>query len=260
MERDLEDEFGYLQRDNLYEKKADLDTQILILQEQLLLVEDKQERQRLYATLDALLAEQMQVDDYLAQEALVPDKGVTNFVSQFSDWDDLFPRPLKIFESTDHARSIGNKLADIEPGRLVMLSSTSSLELGFRWYLFLGGNDEDGYYLHDEQRGKIKIDKEIADERWIHRPVPDTAIKNYHLGQETRTLDRIEKKKMVKLLQPGHPLCEWHLLFSDGERGGYVLWDEYGKEVRVGPELVGCEWAFCEPGQLKKGKGWSERG
>ncbi|SPN79186.1 Hypothetical protein BRZCDTV_202 [Brazilian cedratvirus IHUMI] len=255
MERDLEDEFGYLQRDNLYEKKASftkreilckavlyiktLDTQVLILQEQLLLVEDKQERQRLYATLDALLAEQMQIDDYLAQEALVPDRGVANFVSQFSDWDDLSPRPLR---TNDHARSIGNKLADIEPGRLVMLSSTSSLELGFRWYLFLGGNDEGGYYLHDEQRGKIKIDKEIAEERWIHRPVPDTAIKNYH---QVRTLDRIEKKKMVKLLLPNHPLCDWHLLFADDGEGGYVLWDEYGREVRVGPELVHCEWAFC---------------
>ncbi|SOB73925.1 hypothetical protein BQ9231_00042 [Cedratvirus lausannensis] len=260
MERDTVDEFGYMRRDNLLEKKADLDTQVVILQEQLLLVEDKKERARLYSTLDALLAEQMQMDDYLAQEEVrAPETGVANFVNQFAGWGDDEPSstPLKSFESTDHARSVGDKLADIEPGRLVMLSSASSLEFGFRWYKLLAGDEETGYFVEDEIRDTIiQVSKELAQERWIHRPLPNSEIKNYHLGHETRSLDRIEKKKMVKLLKPGHALCEWFLYFGKDREGNYILWDEYGKEVKVGPGLACEEWAFCEPGQLK-GKVWS---
>nr|WIL03478.1 hypothetical protein Cplu_552 [Cedratvirus plubellavi] len=261
MERDTVDEFGYMRRDNLLEKKADLDTQVIILQEQLLLVEDKKERARLYSALDALLAEQMQMDDYLAQEEVrAPERGVANFVSQFAGWgddDEPSSTPLKSFESTDHARSVGDKLADIEPGRLVMLSSASSLEFGFRWYKLLAGDEETGYFVEDEIRDTIiQVSKELAQERWIHRPLPSSEIKNYHLGHETRSLDRIEKKKMVKLLKPGHALCEWFLYFGKDREGNYILWDEYGKEVKVGPGLACEEWAFCEPGQLK-GKAWS---
>ncbi|QIN54615.1 hypothetical protein [Cedratvirus kamchatka] len=192
MERDNLESKGELYRDNLYEKKADLDAQVAILQEQLLLVEDKKERARLYSTLDALLAEQMQMDDYLAQET-----GVANFVSQFAGWGDVdepLSTPLKRFESTDHARSVGDKLADIEPGRLVMLSSkrvspssASSLEFGFRWYKLLVGDEESGYFVEDEIRDTIlQVSKELAQERWIHRPPPSTEIKNYHLGQDRK--------------------------------------------------------------------------
>nr|WIL04908.1 hypothetical protein Cduv_428 [Cedratvirus duvanny] len=54
-------------------KKKELDAHVQFLKEQLLLVESRKERERLCSVLDELLAEKMQIDDYLEEASLEQD-------------------------------------------------------------------------------------------------------------------------------------------------------------------------------------------
>ncbi|SPN79893.1 Hypothetical protein ZAZAV_582 [Cedratvirus Zaza IHUMI] len=63
-----------MQRDDLYEKKAGLDEHINFLKEQLLYTDDPVETRRLLATLDDLVAEQLQLEDYLGETSYRPQR------------------------------------------------------------------------------------------------------------------------------------------------------------------------------------------
>ncbi|SHO33599.1 Hypothetical protein BQ3484_531 [Cedratvirus A11] len=62
-----------MQADDLFEKKVALDEHINFIREQLLYTDDPVETKRLLATLDDLLAEQMQLEDYLEKPSFVKE-------------------------------------------------------------------------------------------------------------------------------------------------------------------------------------------
>lgn len=62
-----------MQVGDLFEKKMALDEHINFIREQLLYTEDPQETKRLLSVLDDLLAEQMQLEDYLEKPNFVKE-------------------------------------------------------------------------------------------------------------------------------------------------------------------------------------------
>ncbi|SHO33598.1 Hypothetical protein BQ3484_530 [Cedratvirus A11] len=63
-----------MQRDDLFEKKVALDEHINFVKEQLLYTDDPVETRRLIAVLDDLVAEQLQLEDYLGEDSYEPQR------------------------------------------------------------------------------------------------------------------------------------------------------------------------------------------
>ncbi|SHO33480.1 Ankyrin repeat [Cedratvirus A11] len=178
-------------------KKRELDAHVEFLQEQLLLVEDRRERERLYSVLDELLAEKMQIDDYLEEASLeqgrkaqpvIEVRGEKTSSSSGSstscqeekryegNWGESLYKPEKVgslgHQEKDYPEiqnvQIG-KLCEIEKGKVVRLCAPSWCpELAYRWCIYYGKNDEGKYVFSEADRTIKKIDASWHDSLFLY--------------------------------------------------------------------------------------------
>nr|WIL04278.1 hypothetical protein Clen_348 [Cedratvirus lena] len=143
-------------------KKKELDAHVQFLKEQLLLVESRKERERLYSVLDELLAEKMQIDDYLEEASLEKNKKLgSSYIDKIReskpDSDTLFDDKEKDCPEIQNAQIA--KLCEIEKGKLVKLCVSSyCISLGYRWCIYYGKNKGGRYVFSEADRTIKKID------------------------------------------------------------------------------------------------------
>lgn len=247
-------------------KKRDLDAHVKVLQEQLLFVEDKQERQRLYSVLDELLAEKMQIDDYMEKEApvarpFVVKKGVpvTGPVVKTREVPVTQPKMYK-----EEGKPCGQeypeirdvqlaKLCEIERGKLVRMCAPSFCpKIAYRWCIYYGQNKKGEYVLSEADRTVKRIEEGwgqslfcYAEQTkfWTERKV---FILDDLEGKEKKSspcvykdkLRNIAKGKLVKLWEK-----DWAVY--QGKKDKYHLFiDEKSKERKLDLSFSGVDFYY----------------
>nr|WIL03812.1 ankyrin repeat protein [Cedratvirus plubellavi] len=171
-------------------KKRELDAHVEFLQEQLLLVEDKRERERLYSVLDELLAEKMQIDDYLEEASLEQNRKAQPVIEVRGEknWgESLFDAKKTSTSSgssayTKKVGSLGHqekdypavrdvqitKICEIERGKVVKLCALNKHhELTCRWCIYYGKNKEGEYVFSGPNRTIKKMDASWSDSLFV---------------------------------------------------------------------------------------------
>ncbi|SOB74063.1 ankyrin repeat [Cedratvirus lausannensis] len=171
-------------------KKRELDAHVEFLQEQLLLVEDKKERERLYSVLDELLAEKMQIDDYLEEASLEQNRKAQPVIEVRGEknWgESLFDakKTSTSSGSSTYTKKVGSlghrekdypavrdvqitKICEIERGKVVKLCALNKHhELTCRWCIYYGKNKEGEYVFSGPNRTIKKMDASWSDSLFV---------------------------------------------------------------------------------------------
>ncbi|SPN79721.1 Ankyrin repeat-containing protein [Cedratvirus Zaza IHUMI] len=187
-------------------KKRELDAHVEFLREQLLLVEDKRERERLYSVLDELLAEKMQIDDYLEEASLEQNRKAVSYIDTVKqsqpvtgvrgektssssgsstsyqeekryegNWGESMYKPEKVgslgHQEKDYpvVRDVQiTKICEIERGKVVKLCALNKHhELTCRWCIYYGKNKEGEYVFSGPDRTIKKMDASWSDSLFV---------------------------------------------------------------------------------------------
>lgn len=159
-----------MQVNDFVAKKRDLDAHVKFLEEQLLLVEDKQERQRLYSVLDELLAEKLQIDDYVEGETHTGSSSTFKRLEEQRKAPPQSPVQESVYSASceDHQdkdypdiRDVQvAKLCEIETGKVVRLCAPSFCpKIGYRWCIYYGQNKKGQYILSEADRKVKRIEE-----------------------------------------------------------------------------------------------------
>ena len=198
-----------MQSDDFTTKKRDLDAHVEFIQEQLLIVEGREERTKLYSVLDELLAEKLQIEDYL--NSLPPPR------EKEETWGEgLLPEKQKA------------KLCEIEEGKVVKMCQ--SVKEADSWMIYYGKNRKGQHVFSDKNRNSKRLDCAFSDaffyymdkdEFWISRTILALDEKE----PEKSRLQNIKIGSLVKLWSSGED--KWYILL-DKVRGDYIFRDDKG--------------------------------